>query len=179
MIAPIATRVPAETFTIPITTVITAIIDLEITQIPEKIYSSSLKISPIMCKSFIKYTINPSSRHQYLVGWAFLFSSIGHNFFFWPCHVACDILVPWPGIKPTSPALEAQCLNHWITREVLWSWTLKELFLISIHPFEPMFWNENTNTFCPNSVHKSEVHKQQIWTSWMLWWKHLAKDSDF
>ena len=29
------------------------------------------------------------------------------------------ILVPWPGIKPMPPALEAQHLNHWTTREVL------------------------------------------------------------
>lgn len=33
-------------------------------------------------------------------------------------HMACAILVPWPGIEPASPALEAQCLNHWTTREV-------------------------------------------------------------
>ena len=28
------------------------------------------------------------------------------------------ILVPWPGINPTSPALEAWSLNHWTAREV-------------------------------------------------------------
>lgn len=28
--------------------------------------------------------------------------------FFWPCHRACGILVPRPGIKPMHPALEAQ-----------------------------------------------------------------------
>ena len=27
-------------------------------------------------------------------------------------------LVPWPGIRPGSPALGAQSLNHWTTREV-------------------------------------------------------------
>ena len=26
---------------------------------------------------------------------------------------------PWPGIKPAPPAIEAQTLNHWTTREVL------------------------------------------------------------
>ena len=40
-------------------------------------------------------------------------------FIFWPCHVACGILVPQPGIKPTLPALEAQSLNHWTARKVL------------------------------------------------------------
>ena len=38
--------------------------------------------------------------------------------FFWPCHTACGILVPWPGIKSLSPAVEAWSLNHWMTREV-------------------------------------------------------------
>ena len=27
-------------------------------------------------------------------------------------------LVPWPGIEPMSPAVKAQSLNHWTTREV-------------------------------------------------------------
>ena len=35
-----------------------------------------------------------------------------------PCHLAGGILVPRPGIKPVLPALEAQSLNHWTTREV-------------------------------------------------------------
>ena len=39
-------------------------------------------------------------------------------FFFWPCHVACGILVSQPGIEIVPPALEAQSLNHWTTREV-------------------------------------------------------------
>ena len=48
---------------------------------------------------------------------------IFYNFFYlfiylWPRHAACGILVPWPGIKPVPPALEAQSLNHWTAREV-------------------------------------------------------------
>ena len=43
-------------------------------------------------------------------------------FNFWPHHVACRIPVPWPGIKPTPLAKEAQSLNHWTTREVLGPW---------------------------------------------------------
>ena len=39
-------------------------------------------------------------------------------FFFWPCHSACGFLVPWAGIYPAPPALGAQSLNHWTTREV-------------------------------------------------------------
>ena len=36
---------------------------------------------------------------------------------FWPCCAECGILVPWPGIKPMSPALEAWSLNHWTARK--------------------------------------------------------------
>ena len=44
-------------------------------------------------------------------------------FIFWcgepsPFHIAHGILVPRPGIKPTSPELEMWCLNHWTAREV-------------------------------------------------------------
>ena len=31
--------------------------------------------------------------------------------------MACKILVPQPVIKPGPPAVEAQSLNHWTTRE--------------------------------------------------------------
>ena len=31
---------------------------------------------------------------------------------------AWGILVPWPGIEPVPPAVEAWSLNHWTTREV-------------------------------------------------------------
>ena len=37
---------------------------------------------------------------------------------YWPRYGACGILVPQPGIEPMSPAMEAQSLNYWITREV-------------------------------------------------------------
>ena len=32
--------------------------------------------------------------------------------------MACGILVPWPGVKPTPLALEEWSLNHWTSREV-------------------------------------------------------------
>ena len=38
---------------------------------------------------------------------------------------ACRISVSQPGIKPVLPAVEAQDLNHWITREVLFYLFLK------------------------------------------------------
>lgn len=43
-----------------------------------------------------------------------LFDSFTLLFCFWP-H---NILVPWPGIEFMPPALEAQSLNHFTTREV-------------------------------------------------------------
>ena len=50
---------------------------------------------------------------------SFLFLSLLLFFvFFWPWHMACGILVPWPGIEPASPAVEAQTLNHWTTSKV-------------------------------------------------------------
>ena len=41
--------------------------------------------------------------------------------FFWPCPMACGILVPQPGIEHMSPVVEAQRPNSWITTEVLGS----------------------------------------------------------
>ena len=34
------------------------------------------------------------------------------------CAVACEILVPQPGIEPLPPAVEAQSPNHWTAREL-------------------------------------------------------------
>ena len=45
--------------------------------------------------------------------------SSSHNFFLWPHHVAGRVLVPWPGVKTVSPALQVQNFNHWTAREVL------------------------------------------------------------
>ena len=38
-------------------------------------------------------------------------------------HVAYRVLVPWPGIRPVPPEVQARSLNRWTTREVL-CWTL-------------------------------------------------------
>ena len=34
---------------------------------------------------------------------------------------ACGIFAPWPGIKHCSPCIGSRSLNHWTTREVLYS----------------------------------------------------------
>ena len=38
---------------------------------------------------------------------------------FWSHHLACEILIPQPGIELVLPVLKAQSLNHWTTGEVL------------------------------------------------------------
>ena len=38
-------------------------------------------------------------------------------FFFWPCRVACGILVPWPGFESGPPAVKALHPNPWTARE--------------------------------------------------------------
>ena len=45
------------------------------------------------------------------------FSSLVFSSFFWPCYVACGILVPSPGIEHGSPAVEAWSPNYWTSRE--------------------------------------------------------------
>ena len=51
-----------------------------------------------------------------LSGVPFLLFHLLFFFSFWLCHVACEILVPQPGIEPEPPALEVQNLNHWTAR---------------------------------------------------------------
>jgi len=36
---------------------------------------------------------------------------------FCPRYIASGIFVPWPGIEPMPPALEARSLSHWIAKE--------------------------------------------------------------
>jgi hypothetical protein len=54
-------------------------------------------------------------------------------FVFWLCHEACGILVPWSGIEPMTPVVEAGSLNHWTARKVpcphFWYLHLFMLFL--------------------------------------------------
>ena len=50
--------------------------------------------------------------------WSYTKHSMAFFFFFCLRPAACRILVPQPGIKPMPPAMEAQSLNHWTTRDV-------------------------------------------------------------
>ena len=44
------------------------------------------------------------------------FENIAKWFFFWPCHAACRILAPRPGMEPRSPAVEVRSPNRWTAR---------------------------------------------------------------
>ena len=58
-------------------------------------------------------------------------------FTFWPHYAACKILVPWAGIWPTPPALEAWSLNHWTAWEgPSYSWITPLLAFPSTRPCE-------------------------------------------
>ena len=60
-----------------------------------------------------------------------IWGSFSNFFFFWLCHVARRILVPWPGIEPGSSAAEAQSPNHWTALML----GILFFFLILIHFF--------------------------------------------
>ena len=36
---------------------------------------------------------------------------------FWQHSLACRVLVPWPGIEPSSWAVSTHSPNHWTTKE--------------------------------------------------------------
>ena len=48
--------------------------------------------------------------------WTFFFFAVC-LFVFWPCHMACKILVPWPGIEPGPSTVSVWSPIHWTTRE--------------------------------------------------------------
>ena len=62
----------------------------------------------------------PHYTHTHTHIHAHTFSTSVRSFFVWflATLVACRVLVPQPGIEPGPPAVEAQSLNPWTTREV-------------------------------------------------------------
>ena len=78
---------------------------------------------------------------------------------FWPCCMACGILVPWPGIEPMSPAVEAWSLNNWTTREV---------------PSPPFYWR-NWARYLSIAIGLM-TGGAQIWTQ-AIWQQSLNLDS--
>ena len=69
--------------------------------------------------------------------------------FIWSCCTACGILVPQGGTELTPPALKAQSLNHWITREVpqflfFWSLLLCLFFFFSPSSLHWIFYSSQS-----------------------------------
>ena len=60
--------------------------------------------------------------------WALFFQSCVVVCFLAALRVGLCILVPPPGMEPVSPAVKAQSLNHWITREVPQSYLFSHSF---------------------------------------------------
>ena len=65
--------------------------------------------------------------------------------YFWLKHTE----LPWLGIEPVTPAVEAQRLHHWTTREVLRSFLFSSLSLclFSLHCSLPMHYFFSTFLF--------------------------------
>ena len=86
---------------------------------------SVLYIIAYICKSQSLNTSLPSRP---------LFFSL--SFSIWPCHMAGGALVPQLWTKPVASELEAQSLNHWTTREVLFS----SLFNSTLYTHPTFVW---------------------------------------
>ena len=83
-------------------------------------------------------------------------------FIFCPCHMACGILVPWPGIEPESPALEVQSPNHWTTRKVSLILVEGRKLSLSVTYFYFVI------VIIREKDHKThEVIIKEIWTDWV------------
>ena len=67
----------------------------------------------LLCLPFVYGDTDVYLRHKKV--WARVFFYL--FFFHWLCCMACRILIPYPGIKPMPPEVEAWSLNHWPTRE--------------------------------------------------------------
>ena len=87
--------------------------------------------SPTMFQSVLLFSF------LFLFFWGGLFVWF---FFFWPCHVAFGILVPWPGVKPVPPAVEAQSLNHRATREVPLNGFNIQFSILFFHFLDSVLW---------------------------------------
>ena len=79
-------------------------------------YLFTLIYNPVLCYLLCCSATGSSFNLVLMSLWGFCFSVI--FILFWLRHVACGLLVPWPGSKPTPLALEARSLSHWATREV-------------------------------------------------------------
>ena len=71
----------------------------------------------------------------------------------WPCHTACGIVVPRPGIEPRAPAVRTPSPKHWTTREFL----MLVLFKVSL-----------SVVLCPSSRRQWSSCKQLVQVEGMI-----------
>ena len=79
-----------------------------------------------------------------IVVFSFTYKSSLHILIFFFCHAAGGILVPPPGIEPTTSALEAQSLNHCIQAHYIYCALYFYCYYISStsdpHALDPGSW---------------------------------------
>ena len=74
--------------------------------------------------NLVKLVLDYNTKYKISKSFVCLFVLFFCLFVFWPCHMACRILVPWWGTKPVPPAVGVWSLSHWITKEVLQEYIL-------------------------------------------------------
>ena len=75
------------------------------------------------------------------------------KFILWLCLVACEILVPWPGIEPKSSVGEVQSLNHRNTRETPPSLLyIDDLYSLSLLEACCFYWSSQRSHFVLFSI---------------------------
>ena len=78
---------------------------------------------------------------------------------FWPCHTACGILVPWPGVEPLPPAVEAWSPNHWTTREA---------------PRTSLLLLPDLLFICPSSTYHSNYYLEVLFWGRISFWGSMS-----
>ena len=114
-------------------------------------------------------------------------SSYFGEFFFFLMYLAAQglsrgmrDLVPWPGIEPRPPALEAQSLNCWATMEVPGGFFLKLLLLLWVElclqpPAPPkkkkkkIRWSLNSRTLECDIIWKQDLYRSQVKMRSWVW----------
>ena len=82
--------------------------------------------------------------------------------FFWLHHLACEILFPWPGIKPIPLAVKAWSPNHWTGREFpLWNVIIRKhraSMTIFVTGWNPNFGNCQLTNRWPKCIYTDQLH---------------------
>ena len=74
------------------------------------------------------------------------------------CHTSWFVELPQPGIEPIPPAVEAQSLNHWTTREA------HVQSLLQLYPSCPLGWHNNSG---PSLRRDFSLYSNKAWTNSM------------